>query len=139
MGFSEAIRSGFANAFTFSGRASRREYWWWALFQFLTLFAAAILDLLLWPDSARWMPFGGVLAGLVTVVLLVPTLAVSVRRLHDTDRSGWWYLLVFIPIVGAIVLLVFFLGQGTPGTNRFGPPPRRTRSVATLGPPPVHG
>ncbi len=85
------------------------------------MFAAAILDLLLWPESARSVPFGGVLAGLVTLVLFVPTLTVSVRRLHDTDRSGWWFLLVLIPSVGAIVVLVFFLDRGTPGANRFGP------------------
>jgi uncharacterized membrane protein YhaH (DUF805 family) len=139
VGFAEAIRSGFANAFAFRGRASRREYWWWALFQFLVVFTAAILDLVLWPESARSAPFGGVLAGLVTLVLFVPTLAVSVRRLHDIDRSGWWFLLVLVPIVGAIVLLVFFLGRGTSGANRFGPPPRRTRSGSTLGPPPDHG
>ena len=60
---------------------------------------------------------------IVTLAMLLPTLAVGVRRLHDTDRSGWWLLIAFIPLVGIIVLIIFFVHKGTTGPNRFGPDP----------------
>src|SRR5207237_7646976 len=72
----------------------------------------------------------GVLAGIYALVVLIPGIAVSVRRLHDTDRSGWWLLIVFIPIIGPIVLIVFMCIDGTPGANRFGPSPKEAPVVA---------
>jgi uncharacterized membrane protein YhaH (DUF805 family) len=66
----------------------------------------------------------GLLSGLYTLAVLLPSIAVTVRRLHDTDRSGWWILLGFIPIIGGIILLVFYVLEGTRGPNRFGPDPK---------------
>jgi uncharacterized membrane protein YhaH (DUF805 family) len=63
------------------------------------------------------------ISSLVSLALFLPGLAVSVRRLHDTDRSGWWVLLFLIPLIGAIVLLIWYCSRGTPGGNRFGPDP----------------
>lgn len=126
MSFGEAIRSGFDNYANFSGRASRSAYWWWALFNFLVSLAAQILDraLGLGPVGAD-TTYGlraGVITGLLGLALLLPSLAVGVRRLHDTDRSGWWILIVIIPIIGWLVLIFFFVTPGTPGPNRYGPP-----------------
>ena len=127
MSFGEAIRSGFDNYANFSGRASRSAYWWWALFNFLVSLAAQILDraLGLGPVGAD-TTYGlraGVITGLLGLALLLPSLAVGVRRLHDTDRSGWWLLIALIPIIGWLVLIFFFVTPGTPGPNRYGPPP----------------
>ena len=115
MGFTEAIQSGFRNYVTFSGRAARSEYWYWTLFAFLASIGGEILDAIT----------GG--AGLINVAvalgLFLPALSVAVRRLHDLDRSGWWYLIILIPLIGLIVLIVWFVTRGTPGPNRFGPDP----------------
>ena len=105
----------------FSGRAPRAEYWWFYLFMIILYCVAMILD------GMSGGGFGGTPYGLFTAILalglIIPGLAVSVRRLHDTDRSGWWLLISFIPLIGAIVLLVFTVTQGTQGDNRFGSDP----------------
>lgn len=138
MGFGEAIRSGFRKYVDFSGRASRSEYWWWVVFYLLVVVVAAVLDGLLFPgsagvqgtrtpDSAGFRSYGGILAAISSLALLLPSLAVLVRRLHDTDRSGWWFLISLIPLIGGIVLLFFLASKGTLGPNRFGPPPAGTQ------------
>jgi uncharacterized membrane protein YhaH (DUF805 family) len=66
----------------------------------------------------------GILGGLFALAMLIPSISVGVRRLHDTDRSGWWLLLGLIPVIGAIVLIVFYLLDSQPGENRFGPNPK---------------
>jgi uncharacterized membrane protein YhaH (DUF805 family) len=129
MSFTAAIRSVLTQYAGFTGRARRSEYWWFALFTVLVGLAAAILDSVLGttlgPDnSAAWRGSTGVIGIIVNLALLLPTLAVAVRRLHDTDRSGWWLLIGLVPIVGAIVLLVFFVLDSKPGTNRFGANPK---------------
>lgn len=113
MGFSQAIASGFQNYVNFSGRACRSEYWFWTLFAVLISIAANILDAL---------ATGGLAALVVGLGLLLPGVAMGIRRLHDIDYSGWWILLVLTGI-GAIVLLVFACLEGTIGPNRFGPDP----------------
>jgi uncharacterized membrane protein YhaH (DUF805 family) len=115
MTFTEAIKSGFDHYVDFDGRASRPAYWWWFLFALLAGVAAAILD----------AAFGSapLLRVVVGLGLLLPGLSVGIRRLHDTDRSGWWILIGLIPIVGWIVLLIFYLREGDPGENQYGPPP----------------
>jgi uncharacterized membrane protein YhaH (DUF805 family) len=118
MNFGEAIKSGFHNYVTFSGRAARSEYWFWHLFFILVAVAAALIDLALFPQSST-----SPLNNIAELILLLPTLAVSVRRLHDLDRSGWWIFLGLIPLIGAIWLLVWFCMRGTVGPNRFGPDP----------------
>ncbi|HWC94496.1 MAG TPA: DUF805 domain-containing protein [Pseudolabrys sp.] len=116
MNFVEAIQSGFSNYVNFSGRAQRSAYWWWALFYFIVLIVADILDVVIFGSPSA-------LYAIATLAMLLPTLAVGVRRLHDTDRSGWWLLIALIPLVGIIVLIIFFVQQGTTGPNRFGPNP----------------
>jgi uncharacterized membrane protein YhaH (DUF805 family) len=66
----------------------------------------------------------GPLGGIYALAMIIPSIAVAVRRLHDTDRTGWWCLIGFVPFIGAIVLLIFFVLDSTPGTNRFGPNPK---------------
>ena len=106
----------------FSGRAQRSEYWYFFLFYFLLAVAAAILDGLVESFSQR--AGMGFFSGILALGLLLPSLAVGVRRLHDIDRSGWWLLIAVIPLVGAIVLLVFTVKDSQPGPNRFGPNPK---------------
>jgi len=115
MGFTEAIASGFHNYVNFSGRAARSEFWYWTLFAVLVSIVTSVIDYVLFPNSGV-SPLNS-LAGLA---LFLPGLAVSIRRLHDLDRTGWWFLLVFT-IIGAIVLLVWYCMRGTIGPNRFGP------------------
>jgi uncharacterized membrane protein YhaH (DUF805 family) len=117
MGFVEAISSGFRNYANFSGRASRSAFWYWVLFAILISFAAAIIDQTIDP-AGRYRVFHFI-AGLL---VFIPTIAFSVRRLHDIDRTGWWRLLVFTGI-GDILLLIWDCTKGTPGPNRFGPDP----------------
>jgi|SRR5450631_541444 uncharacterized membrane protein YhaH (DUF805 family) len=114
MGFVDAIKSGFGNYVNFSGRAARSEFWYWTLFTVLANLVAGIIDAVL----------GGVgLVGLiVSLALLLPGIAVSVRRLHDLDRTGWWLLLVFTGI-GVILLLVWDCMKGTTGPNSHGADP----------------
>ena len=109
MNFLQAIQSGLSNYAVFEGRASRSEYWW---FQLFVLLAAGPLSIL-----SEWA------SGVAGLLLFLPSLAVAVRRLHDTDRSGWWILLYFLPLLGALVLLFFYVTRGTEGRNRFGPDP----------------
>ena len=102
----------------FEGRANRPQYWYFVLTQFL---AGFILELLC------VIPFVNIIAGLALLVLwlglIVPGIAVSVRRLHDTNKSGWWLLLCFVPFVGSIVILVFMCLEGTKGANKYGDEP----------------
>ncbi len=107
----------------FSGRARRKEYWYFVLFNFIIgLVLAAIVALL---GSIFHTEGFKVLNGLYSLAVLIPSLAVTVRRLHDTDRSGWWILIGLVPLVGAIVLLVFTVQDSTPSENRFGPNPKQ--------------
>jgi len=110
MNIVQAIQSGFQNYVTFSGRAQRSAYWYWVLFVGLVQIIADRLA-------------GETVGGLVSLVLLLPSIAVGVRRLHDLDRTGWWFLLWLVPIVGWIVLIYWGCLRGTDGPNRFGPDP----------------
>jgi uncharacterized membrane protein YhaH (DUF805 family) len=124
MTFGEAVRSGFDHYVKFDGRASRPAFWWWVLFVVLASVGANIIDL------AIGAP---VFSAIVGLGLLLPNLSVSIRRLHDTDRTGWWVLIWLIPLIGWIVLLVFYLQQGDAGENRFGPPPATAPTPAPAG------
>ena len=114
MSFQQAVRSGFANYANFHGRASRPAYWWWALFALIAVYLAKGLDMLLGLGPKPSTPFAllgwGLLGMIVNLGLLLPSWAVFVRRLHDTDRSGWWAWLTLIPAIGAVLLSVVFLG-----------------------------
>jgi len=117
MGFFEAIASCFGKYVQFSGRASRSEYWYFILFYLICSFVAQLVSI----GAGMGMHSGeDLLPGLVSLGFLLPSLSVFVRRLHDTDRSGWWWWLFLIPLIGAIVLLVFLCQRPAPGRNRFG-------------------
>jgi len=121
--FFSAIKLGFVNYFKFSGRATRSEYWWWALF---------ILPLTLASYAFDAMESGSIVTLLIYVVdvsLVIPTIALLVRRLHDTGRSAWWILLTFVPFIGPLVLLVFTVRSGEEYRNKYGPDPRRLRGA----------
>jgi len=123
MSFGQAVKSFWSHYATFKGRARRSEYWFIQLFLVLTNLAVAAIDLALMDgDVDRFIANGGGgIVGLVWILAtIVPALAVLVRRLHDTDKSGWWALIGFIPLVGGIVLLVFTLLDSDAGKNRFG-------------------
>jgi uncharacterized membrane protein YhaH (DUF805 family) len=142
MGFGDAIWAGLRKFVIFSGRAGRAEYWYWVLFSVLVIIAWTFVDILVVGIST------GPFSTLVTLALILPGLAATARRLHDTDRSAWWIVLPVAPLVGVVlvlvmlaasplllvvavaaaliglvVLLLMVAAPGTPGTNRFGPEP----------------
>lgn len=103
---------------TFSGRASRREYWWFALVSTLVTVALAIADIAM--DNYSHDAGMGLLTSIYTLLVFLPSLGLAVRRLHDIDRSGWWLLIGLIPLIGYLVIIVFACLPGTRGANRFG-------------------
>lgn len=111
MNIQEAVVSVFRNYANFNGRAARSEYWWFALFSFLVSAVLSVID------------GSGMLPAVWSLVVLLPTLAVGARRLHDIDRSGWWLLIMLIPLIGLVVLIWFFVTRGNDGPNRFGADP----------------
>ncbi len=119
MSFTDAIRSVLSQYVGFSGRARRSEYWYWTLFVVILGVVANLLDGAVSSGNSRSYLFSGIL----NLALLLPNLGVAVRRLHDTSRSGWWILIGLIPIIGAIVLLVFYV-QDSHADNQYGPSPK---------------
>ncbi len=115
MDFGTAINTCLKKYVQFQGRATRPEFWHFVLFVFLMHCAAGILD------NALGFGFTRPLNALVALGLFLPQLAVGARRLHDTDRSGWWQLLIFIPVVGWLVLAILWALQSDSNENRFGP------------------
>ncbi len=99
----------------FSGRATRSEYWYFALFSLIVSFVLAIVDYLLGTQ---------ILDGAYSLAVFLPSLGVSIRRLHDIGRSGWWNLIIFLPLIGFIVLIVFAVQDSQPGSNQYGPNPK---------------
>jgi len=130
VGFGEAIKRAFAGWSTWSGRATRAEYWWWFLFVWILSFIpyVGIFASMDWTSDGNGSvegtggsPLFWILAVVVTLALLLPSIAVSVRRLHDTNRSGWWYWIVLIPCgIGAIWYFVLMLLPSTEGQNQYG-------------------
>lgn len=102
----------------FSGRARRKEYWMYTLFNVLILAALLAIGFAALGENGVWLYLVYLLA------VIVPTLAVTVRRLHDTGKSGWWYFINFIPLVGPFILLAFTCSVGTPAANEYGPDPK---------------
>ncbi|MGD9920438.1 MAG: DUF805 domain-containing protein [Pseudorhodoplanes sp.] len=117
MNFTEAIQSGFQNYANFKGRAQRSAFWFWNLFAFIVYVVATLLDQYMLDYDGP-----GPIYGLCALALIIPSLAVGARRLHDIDRTGWWQLLS-LTVVGTIVLIVWWVSRGQPGPNRFGPNP----------------
>ena len=114
------------NYATFSGRARRKEYWMFFLISALISIVLTLLDILLGTYSVEYE--AGLFSGLYSLLILIPSIAVVVRRLHDSDRSGWWILISLIPLIGVIVLFVFTCLDSQPGTNRFGANPKEAAS-----------
>ncbi|MBE1236303.1 DUF805 domain-containing protein [Phaeovibrio sulfidiphilus] len=138
MEFIPAVKQGLKKFFTFRGRASRSEFWWFYLFlclvntalYFVLLVPAMASQVQFDPETAQFAadPDGGgvgllVLYLLALLVMFIPFMSAAVRRLHDGGRSGWWFLLSFIPVVGPIVLLIWWCTRGTSGPNAWGPDP----------------
>jgi uncharacterized membrane protein YhaH (DUF805 family) len=105
----------------FQGRARRKEYWMFVLFNIIISIILTSIDMLLGFNMEAGY---GVLTGLYSLFIIIPSLAVAVRRLHDTGRSGWWLLIGLIPLVGFIVLIVFFVLDSQEGSNNWGPNPK---------------
>lgn len=112
----------------FKGRARRTEYWMFTLFAVLVEFAVMVVGLILdyFIDSGYYdVPwFMILLITLYSLVLIIPSIAIVVRRLHDTNRSGWWYFISLVPFVGGLVLFIFLVLDSTPGANQYGPNPK---------------
>ena len=112
----------------FGGRSRRKEYWYFVLFSLIVSLVLSAIDALLGTFSSSTNV--GLLGGIYGLAIIIPSIAVSVRRLHDIDRTGWWVLISLVPVIGTIVLLVFAALDGTPGENRFGPNPKASGRVA---------
>ena len=102
----------------FNGRARRTEFWMFNLISVIISFLLAFIDM-------QVIKRPNTLAALYSLAVLLPAIAVSVRRLHDTGRSGWWYLLILVPCIGALVLLFWFVQDTQPGSNQYGPSPKK--------------
>lgn len=118
MNFMEAVSACFNKYATFSGRALRSEFWYFALFGLLASIIANVLDTALFAAPLG----GGWASAIVSLGLLIPNIAVGARRLHDIGKSGWFQLIVLIPLIGAIILIVWFCRRGEDGPNAYGPP-----------------
>lgn len=129
MGFADSIRTCFSKFVTFQGRAQRSEFWFFMLFVIVGQLALGMIDSFLFGTVTTVE--GGfeaqtntpVLSGIFGLVTLLPAISVAVRRLHDTDRSGWWYWLALIPLIGIIILIVWYASKGTNGPNTYGADP----------------
>jgi uncharacterized membrane protein YhaH (DUF805 family) len=123
MSFQDAVRICLQRKYAdFNGRARRSEYWFFILFTAIAGAVGGVLDAIFRIRSGAYGGTGPI-QGLIQLALLVPTLAVGARRLHDTGRSGWWLLIGLIPIVGWIILIVFFVQDSHPD-NQYGPNPK---------------
>ena len=120
MDFGHAIKTCFSKYADFTGRASRPEYWWFFLFSVIVYFVTTFAD------GVIGLPILNLIAMLA---LLLPSLAVGARRLHDMDYSGWWLLLALVPVLGSIALIVWFCMPGMPGINRFGEAPAQAPAL----------
>ena len=130
MSFQEAIKAVLGNYAKFDGRARRSEYWYWVL-------AVVIAEIVILGIRTVAEGLGQILYIALILAVLVPSIAVAIRRLHDTGRSGWWILIGLIPIIGAIVLIVFYVQDSAPGANEYGPSPKGDAgAVPPPAPPP---
>jgi uncharacterized membrane protein YhaH (DUF805 family) len=123
MSFKESIVNVFQNYANFSGRARRSEYWYFTLFIFLVSAVLSGLNAAVFGTDAQMTIFT-VIQSLFSLATLIPSIAVTVRRLHDIGKSGWFYFLILIPVVGSIILLVWECKDSEPGTNVYGPNPK---------------
>jgi uncharacterized membrane protein YhaH (DUF805 family) len=118
MDFATAVKTVFGKYATFSGRARRSEYWWWVLFIVVVTIVLGIIEVGVL-GLAEFQP----ISGLFSLATIIPSIAVAARRLHDLDKSGWWQLIAFIPLIGWIILIYWYVQPGMRGPNRFGEDP----------------
>jgi len=118
MSFSEAVASVFSNYANFSGRARRKEYWYFTLFNYMVMLLLSIIY------SVSESPVFMVLSGLYSMAVFIPALAVIWRRLHDIGKSGACYFVALIPLVGAVIVLVWLCKNSQPQANQYGPSPK---------------
>ena len=129
MPFPDAVKTCFSKYADFTGRAGRSEFWWWVLFTFLLGIVASIIDAVLGTRSSSGT---GLVESLANLAVLLPSIAVGARRLHDTGRSGWWQLLWFAICVGWIFLIIWFC-QDSHGDNKYGPSPKANAGGGPYG------
>jgi uncharacterized membrane protein YhaH (DUF805 family) len=115
------------NYINFQGRARRKAYWMFVLFNIIAVIVLGLIEGTLGLSGQNGY---GILTGLYSLAIILPGLAVAARRLHDTGRSAWWLLIGLVPLVGPIVLLVFFVQDSQPGSNQYGPNPKEAASPA---------
>lgn len=123
----EHFTSAWKRAFDYTGRDTRTQYWMFFLFNLIAMVIFTVGDLIMFGTE------NGLLSTVYSIASIFPGLAAAARRLHDTDRSGWWQLLAFVPIVGLIIVIVF-LATASKGDNRFGPTPDLTGSLTQSQP-----
>jgi uncharacterized membrane protein YhaH (DUF805 family) len=122
----------FSKYAVFNGRARRKEYWYWYLFNFIISIFISVVSFVIsystGTETDTGMGWFGLFIYLVFIIyslgVIIPNLAVTVRRLHDTNRSGWWYFISLIPFIGGLLLLIYLIEDGTPGDNQYGPDPK---------------
>jgi uncharacterized membrane protein YhaH (DUF805 family) len=117
MDFMTSVRTCLNKYAVFSGRARRSEYWWFVLFNLVVNIVLSLVDLVIFGSGSS------VLSLIFGLAVLIPGIAVSVRRLHDLGKSGWWLLIALVPLIGAVLLIWWFSQAGTSGDNEYGPDP----------------
>ena len=115
------------NYVNFQGRARRKAYWMFVLFNIIALVILSLIEGALGLSGQNGY---GILTGLYSLAIILPLIALAVRRLHDTGRSGWWLLIGLVPLIGPIVLIVFYVTDSQPGTNEYGPNPKESAPPA---------
>lgn len=128
MTFSQSIKSVFSKYFDFSGRATRSEYWYFYLFNFLVVmvyYIALFATLISGGSDSAGSAFLAVVFLIYSLAIIIPSLAVTVRRLHDTGHSGWWIFLNLLLVIGSIVLFIWFITDSDPDTNEYGDNPKQ--------------
>ena len=120
--FVDTVRNRYVD---FKGRSSRREFWYFMLFYLIISLILGIIDSMVFGSAPEnGTPSAGVLGSIFSLALLLPSLGISIRRLHDIGKSGWWILIGLVPLIGFIVLLIFYIKDSQPGTNQYGPNPK---------------
>jgi len=125
MDFQDAVTAGFQRYFTFAGRATRSEYWFYTLFVLLVAFVINMIHMTLGTALGFNNQNSIYIYAFITIYLVayIPLIPLTVRRLHDKGRSGWWFFLTFVPVIGAAILIIWFCQKGTEGPNDYGPDP----------------
>lgn len=124
MSFQTAVRTVLLEKYaTFSGRARRSEFWWFFLFNIIVSAILNIIDRAIFGTSMTTGVTNSVFGGLYSLAVLLPFIAVGARRLHDTGRSAWWLLIAFIPLIGGLILIYWYIQPSQDGSNEYGPNP----------------